>query len=66
MDKFLLKVCNKDTKIKSLGHSISAFIANLEQVSVQRTSHDSYVTPFLNRNIIPRKIFPSDIEKVSK
>ena len=30
MDKFLLKECNKDTKIKSLGHSISAFIVNLE------------------------------------
>ena len=49
MDKFLLKVCNKDIKRKSLRHSISIFIVNLGQVSVQRTSNDSYVIPFLNR-----------------
>ena len=29
MDKFLLKVCSKDTKRKSLGHSLSIF-TNLE------------------------------------
>ena len=29
MDKFLLKVCGKDTKRKSLRHSLSIFI-NLE------------------------------------
>ena len=30
MDKFLLKVRNKDTKKKSLRHSLSIFIVNLE------------------------------------
>ena len=30
MDKFLLKVCNKDTKRKSLRHSLSVFNVNLE------------------------------------
>ena len=49
MDKFLLKVCNKDTKTKSLRHSLSIFIVNLGYVSVQRTNNGSYVTPFLNR-----------------
>ena len=49
MDKFLLKVCHKDTKTKPLRHFLSIFIVNLEWVSVQRTSNGSYVTPFLNR-----------------
>ena len=49
MDKFLLKVCNKDTKTKSLRHSLSIFIVNVGYVSVQRTNNGSYVTPFLNR-----------------
>ena len=30
MDKFLLKVCNKDAKIKLLKHSLSIFIVHLE------------------------------------
>ena len=30
MDKFLLTVCNKDTKRKSLRHSVNIFIYNLE------------------------------------
>ena len=30
MDKFLLKVCNKDAKRKSFKHSLSIFIVNLE------------------------------------
>ena len=30
MDKFLLKVCNKDAKTKSLRHPLSIFIVNLE------------------------------------
>ena len=30
MDKFLLKVCNKDTKRKSLRHSPSIFDVNIE------------------------------------
>ena len=30
MDKLLLKVCNKDTKTKSLRHSLIIFIVNLE------------------------------------
>ena len=30
MDKFLLKVCNKDTERKLLRHSVSIFIVNLE------------------------------------
>ena len=30
MDKFLFKVFNKDTKRKSLSHSVSIFIVNLE------------------------------------
>ena len=41
MDKFLLNVCSKDTKRKSLGHSLS--------ISVQPASTGSYVTSFLNR-----------------
>ena len=49
MDKFLLNIYNKDTKTKSLTHSLSIFIVNVEYVSVQRTNNDSYVTPFLNR-----------------
>ena len=44
MDEFLLKV-----KTKSLRHSLSILIDNLELVSVQRTNNGSYVTPFLNR-----------------
>ena len=32
MGKFLLKVCNKDTKRKSLRHSVNIFIDNLEYV----------------------------------
>ena len=48
MDKFLLKVGSKDTKRKSLRHSLNIFI-NLEQVSVQPASNGSYVTPFLNK-----------------
>ena len=46
MDKFLLKVCSKDTKRKSLRHSLSIFI-NLEHVPVQPAGNDNYVTPFL-------------------
>ena len=49
MEKFLLKVCIKDTKTKSLRYSLSIFIVNLEQVFVQRTNNGSYVTPFLNK-----------------
>ena len=49
MDKFLLKICNKDTKTKWLRHSLSTFIVNLEWVSVQRTNNGSYATAFLNR-----------------
>ena len=30
MDKFLLEVCNKDTKRKSLRHSVGIFIVNLK------------------------------------
>ena len=45
MDKFLLKVCSKDTKRKSLGHSLSIFISFF----VQPASTGSYVTPFVNR-----------------
>ena len=30
MDKFLLKICHKDTKRKLLTHSLSIFIVNLE------------------------------------
>ena len=30
MDKFLLKVCNKDTKTKSLRRSLIIFIVNVE------------------------------------
>ena len=30
MEKFLLKVCDKDTKRKSLRHSVSIFIVNLK------------------------------------
>ena len=33
MDKFFLKVCNEDTKRKSLSHSLRIFIVNLERVS---------------------------------
>ena len=32
MDKFLLKFCIKDTKTKSLGHSLSIFIRNLRNL----------------------------------
>ena len=35
MDKFILKVCNKDTKTKPLRHSLSIFV-NLKQVFVPR------------------------------
>ena len=44
MDRFLLKVCNKDTKKKSFRHFSSICIVNLEYVW---TSNDSYVTPEL-------------------
>ena len=37
MDKFSLKVCNKDTKRKSLRHSLSIFIVNL------RVSLDKFI-----------------------
>ena len=47
MDKFLLKVCNKDTK--KIIKTFSIFIVNLEQVSVQQTNDGSYITLFLNR-----------------
>ena len=47
MDKFLLKVCNKDTK--KIIKTFSIFIVNLEQVSVQQTNDGSYITPFVNR-----------------
>ena len=49
MNRFLLNVCNKDTTRKSLRHSSIPCIVNLGYVSVQWTSNDSYVTPFLNR-----------------
>ena len=49
MDKFTLKVCNKDTKRKSLKHSFNIFIVNLERISVQQMINGRYVTPFLNR-----------------
>ena len=55
MDRFLLKVFNKDTNRKSLRHSLSIFIANflfiflVIELSVQWTSNGSYVTLFLNR-----------------
>ena len=51
MDKFLLKVCNKDTKRKLLRNSRSIFIVNSEQVSVQPTRNDN-CTPFLNRGMV--------------
>ena len=49
MDRFLLKVCNKDTNRKSLRHSLSIFIANLEYISVQWTCNCSNVILFLNK-----------------
>ena len=44
MEKFLLKVCGKDAKRKSLRHSLSIFINFL-----LTASNGSYVAPFLNR-----------------
>ena len=49
MDKFLLKICNNDTKRKWLRHYIIVFIVNLEQISFQQTGHGTYVAPSLNR-----------------
>ena len=49
MNRFSLNVCNKDTARKSLRHSSITCIVNLGKVSIQWTSNDSYVTPFINR-----------------
>ena len=49
MDKFLFKVCNKDTKRKLLRHFLSIFVVNLEQVSVHLMSNGSFATSSLNR-----------------